>query len=247
MTQNNYDQSSTGINIESRCHYDNWLSQEYFNENFEKIKGDSAWFYTDCRQLNDDSLSEFKTSGKIKDYERLCEYNFISIERADYDNASDYKIDVVQELVALEGFRNAVKEASGFNIKLDFKNDIRMIEIRGYSQGDYAEVYADFTQIESLWGKIPSESELKELFTNYFYDAPIACRVTINNEEYNIYGMPCFKSEYEFQREEFIGYIVESYKKDMISKGAMFDENSKSLNYIKNQLEAMLPDSPNYE
>jgi hypothetical protein len=93
-----------------------------------------------------------------------------------------------------------------YGIKISHKDDIREIDISGYSQGDYAKVFVNFTALEKLWGKKPDEPELKRMFENIFYDVPIYAQVTVDGEEYNYWDCPDYE-EYEWKRDEFITWL----------------------------------------
>jgi hypothetical protein len=96
-------------------------------------------------------------------------------------------------------------------IKLDCmtdKDDMREIYITGYSKGDYAWVYVNFTALEKLWGKKPEETDLKSMFENIFYDVPIYAQVTVNGEEYNYWDCPDY-DEHDWKRDEFIAWLSE--------------------------------------
>ena len=48
MNTNNFDQSSSGVNLELSCFFDTDLAQMYFNDNFERIDRDTPkGFYGD--------------------------------------------------------------------------------------------------------------------------------------------------------------------------------------------------------
>ena len=136
---NNFNTSTTGINIKTSIIYDADLAQMYFHENFKSVEG--GYIYIDCDQLDDEPTPECK-----------------------------------------------------------------LMEITGYSQGDYAKVWYNPTEIEKLWGNAPNEKNLKEQFEQYFYDQPIDISVTINDKE--IRGFEYGSDLYEYDKEETIKAIV---------------------------------------
>jgi hypothetical protein len=100
-------------------------------------------------------------------------------------------------------------------IKLDCmadKDDIREIYITGYSKGDYAWVYVNFTALEKLWGNRPDEPDLKRKFKNMFYDAPIYAQVTVNGgDDYYYWDCPDY-DKYDWKRDEFIAWLSQKTK-----------------------------------
>lgn len=213
-TLNNYDTSSTGVNIECTAYYDTHMSQIDFRENFTLLKGyktrfsgDDVYFYTDNGNISDKGMTEYVIKGKVSDMKKLGEGVYVNIYRKEYKTLGDYKSDLVSELFAEYGFREAQEIASKHNVTISHKNDIRVISVRGYSQGDYAEIWVDFTECKRAWGNDANEDELRELFENLFYDAPIYATATVDEKEYYYWDMPELKSKYHWDRDAWIAYV----------------------------------------
>lgn len=100
------------------------------------------------------------------------------------------------------------KDLNNYDLKdsglyLEPNKILNCVEIRGYSQGDYARVIYSPDDCLKVWGSEAKQNELKEIFTHLFYNAPVYAQITINGDEFNIWDMPEYK-EYEWQRDEFI-------------------------------------------
>lgn len=215
MKTNNFNQSSTGVNIESSCFFDTCLSQDTWRENFQSCKGEKTRF-------RGDEVYYYKDYGNLPNRLESMEYTIKGLKRdlirymddmAFYTWDRDSSKSELQELV-----KDIIEQCEGgiaywmidsdllddYNLKIVPSHELNKIEIRGYSQGDYAEVL--YCPADCNY---PNESELKKLFENMFYDAPIYCRVMINDITYYYSDMDgCeVKSEYDWNREAWIEYV----------------------------------------
>ena len=239
------------MNIEFNGYYDNDLSYMYFQDNFETLKefktqfgGNEVYIYLDSGQLNNPFEGYAQEHTKIKG----TKMNLVQLLKKEFDNVTykellkeDRKELERQVFEQLEHDYNLYKDFSlygannpyGFggdellekyNLKLEFINDYKKIKIRGYSQGDYAEIYYSPSDIKTLWGKEPNEAELNDMFTNYFYDSPISAKITINDIEYNY-----DHSTYEWDREEFIKSVE---KQSGVAASEFENYIPKTLDYL---------------
>lgn len=215
---NNYNINANGPNIACCVCHDSDVAQMLWDENFKVIKhGDrmvvGEYFYTDCGQISEKSLSEYvfkvpsyRAARKLsRDY--YTAFNYPAKEA--YDDLNEYYGDLLNELIADSGFEQAQDITSRYGISIDYKDDIRTIKTRGYSQGDYALVYVNFTALEKLWGKAPCEDNLRKEIDKLFWDCPVYAYAEINGEEYHYHEWPGLKSEYEWDRQGFIEWLAE--------------------------------------
>lgn len=148
---NNFDTSSSGVNLDLNCFFDTNQSQHDFDENFIRIDTDGSSAFND-RYFNVDT------------------FLFIDYGNADQDNY----------------------------------NKSKTVSIRGYSQGDYAEIIIP-TNLGFKRG-----FDFKSYFTNLFYDAPIYAKLDIDDNEF------CFDEyltdQYRYDKDEFLA-IAEKHIK----------------------------------
>lgn len=200
---NNYDQSSTGVNIETSVFYDTGLSQKLWRDNFEKIEEDN-YFYIDDGQVSipDKTIT---INGDDAEIERAYVY-FVNGEDKTLADKKQALLDCIEPSLDNLERENEYLRKQGFDLSFDVPNLLSIVSI-GYSQGDYARVWYDPVALEKLWGKFPNQSELKRLFDHLFWDAPIYGNVTINGEDYSYSEL--MPDEYDYDREEYARIVAE--------------------------------------
>lgn len=217
MYKNNYDQSSTGINIEASTCLDTNLSRIYFNKTIVNFNH-SLYGY----ETNPESIRDFIEIDSKASHEELADLANELNEWCYYD---DYSDEDLRELI-LDAEPEMIMnrywyEQLGSTLKL--KPEFTLYRTRGYCQGD----------IETVLYKGDSMSALiHDSIDHLFWDAPVRAEVTINGNSYEYwdYDLP----EYEWKKSEFISKIMNDYK----------GENPE---YVRQQLEKMLPEELNYE
>lgn len=236
---NNFDQSSTGVNIETTACYDTTQAQWLFTDNFKQLvtpiryQQDGEWFYSD---FDNTSPDDYAISFTVKDQKAL----------KDFMRDNEYKDETIKEIVEydynLDEICNYSKLVDEFPF-LDFvvyhtetKDFVHYNEYgtRGYSQGDYAKVYYIVP-----FGETCNEKALHDEIDRLFWDAPIYGRVYINDIEfaYDEYDL----NTYEWDKSGFIDCVVKDYAKrlGLHIKGSTCE-------YIKETLENLLPENPEY-
>lgn len=211
-TKNNFDNSSTGTNIEFAGYFDCYQSQTDFTDSIETIQHSSysktsIQFYNPHGQIEKDldiKVKALKTD-LYKFVEKYC--------RDDIDRTwlkSDLNEIVIDFLTdELLTYKYDLDELSSDfdDIEISFVNDIDILTTRGYSQGDYALVLVDRTQLTKLWGKYTDN--VQECIDHLFWDAPVWARLTINEDEYH-YNDEGDLKQFEWQRDEFIKLVSKS-------------------------------------
>ena len=207
---NNFDTSTTGINIEYNICHDDDLAQHYFNENFSRLK-ENHYIFSDNEQLIEEPYFAVKGT-------QVNKRKFI-LDDNQYLDSTDLKgmlkpeidemvIEKMSELFFIDDCilcKNEVTEClTPFNLEIE--TPFTIIEIRGYCQGDYASVYVDMPQLAKLWGTKPDIESLEEHFVNLFFDKPIYGMVTINGNE--IDATDFIKDLYVYDKEEILKGIV---------------------------------------
>jgi hypothetical protein len=160
---NNFDTSSTGVNLELSCFFDGFRSQSDFSNNFHTVQHES---YHDhhivafCFEGNLD-VSELEKSYNVDvSSQELFEKYFNHYFDKDYSLATEDQIkDLIQELhcdydvkpiaeCKIEVLLKAIKCNLGYDQKelnhfleqSGFEPEFEMFESRGYCQGDYTQV-----------------------------------------------------------------------------------------------------------
>jgi hypothetical protein len=211
---NNFDQSSTGTNIELSASYDTLVSQMNFNDNIQVITNSGysescLAFYTDSGQLDSDDCLGVQIKGLKADLLKYCIDN-MAYGYTNKDSKADLLDAILTDYEGIKTFYSYQSDLSEYNIELSFINDVQEIEIRGYSQGDYAKVLCDFTSLKKLWGNQPLYSDLDTMLVNLFYDAPVYAKFTIDGIEYD-YSDYCDDS-YIWDRDKFLNGVSKESK-----------------------------------
>ena len=209
MKTNNFDQSSTGINLELACFRDSDQSRIEFEENFtciqpEEYRRSGCWFYSEYgNNEKPDNLSDCYDFGKCnrKDFRQYAlEYYELSEnsepglirelidDMFEYGSWKDLAIHLLDDEVGFyDAMRNEFPDIHNAVLKYESCN------VTGYSQGDYALVlYPIGSKFEGM----------REHFKHLFYDAPIYCRLTVNDEEFDL--MEDTEDYYKWDREAVI-------------------------------------------
>lgn len=157
---NNFDQSSTGVNIELVAHYDSDFAQYLFDDNFVRVETDGSSAFNDY-------------------YRNVGTWLYIDEKSVDPDNY----------------------------------NKSKTVAIRGFCQGDYAEIIVP-TNLSFKRG-----FDFQTYFENLFYRAPVYARIEIDGEEY--YLDEYLSDLYQWDRAEVITGFEKNFnhdKKDIVMK-----------------------------
>jgi hypothetical protein len=259
-TNNNFNVSDSGINIEVCIQLDPESSSRNFDENFIKIEHGrfkGYWLYIDWGNL-------LYLDGKWKNrFDKYFEPDLVlNNDREDrvrmmryitqngyYTSYSDVKNMDTQEMLEYWGDMNS-EETREFldevGIEWEYEFDVIETSTRGYCQGDYEDVLIVPEAIRECWGTpddIKDEDLLdSEYIDNLFWDSPMTCRVEVNGEEIYIEE---FDGQYQqwrkdkngkqyywgYEKEVFIDYVVDHFK----------DDESMDLEVLRKELESVVP------
>lgn len=215
-TLNNYDQSSTGISLECSVYYDTGISRMDFDDSLQILRHSSyretcIAYYTDNGNVPNADSVEFTVKGEDQALTKFVNEN-CGWQAEDFATASR---DDMQEAVINELGPKVLnyEELNEYDLKdtgLELVPSKTLVKVitRGYSQGDYAEVYYCPTDLKEAWGNEPQEKDVKETIDHLFWDAPIAGLFTINGNEYSYYEFPGW-DEWSFKRDEWPAYVSE--------------------------------------
>ena len=235
---NNFNCNSRGLAIELFVQYDNESSQWMFDENFTHIKDDIYWYNTWDGITSPDSFSDlYKITEPDKEtsYEILVDnfnYDLEELEEDNWNSTESWK-EVISNYsfpIDLDDFNNMI---NGYYI--EYKSLYEIVYSRGYSQGDYAEIFVpiELREVYGLADDVDLVDNVKEDIDHFLWDSPLYCRITINDREYY---SETFDGSYEyFNRDMFIKEILAEYKDDGLD-----------INLLKEELDILVPDEPIY-
>ena len=210
-TRNNFDQSSTGLNVECTCFYDTDRSERDFRENFEVLqhsgyRTSSVLYYIDNGNVPGHDEIKFIVKGdkaaKIKFLEKECSFEAEEISSWDDDTIDT---EILGNLEDLNLINYAEKKHFPVVDGLEFvpNKNLIVISSRGYSQGDYSTVIYCPEDIEKAWGNAPDQNDIQKMVDHYLWDAPIYAQITLNENEFNIWDMD-HHDDYTWDREKFV-------------------------------------------
>lgn len=209
---NNFDSNSNGPDIEFHGFFDCYQSQSDFTENFETLVQESyrktaIYFYNSQGELEQNL--EIKVKALKKEL-----HDFVEHYVSDYVDKTWLKSDLYNEVIEflqeeLTAYKYDIEKlAKDYEIDVSFVNDIEILVTTGYSQGDYALVIIDKTQLLKVWGNCPDMKDLQESIDHQFWDSPIHANIIINSNEYSYFDYEL--DEYTWQRDEFIKQVAKA-------------------------------------
>ena len=244
-TLNNYNTNASGPDIEVTCFYDTYSSQMDFEENFTSLDRDCKYFWHECgnyENIFNGYINEFFTVKGLKSNMQkalLVEFqnHYLSDEEIKQANKGDLIEDLLESLARdYGGAMNVIKDINyidgrltDYNLELIPLKAFDVVVIRGYSQGDYMEIFVNIDDFEKVTGAKWSEqkSAIREVFHNMAFDAPIRFKISVNGEEY--FYDEHVESLYKWEPGPFIEYV------------------SKDSGINKADIDALVPNYPDYK
>lgn len=230
-TKNNYDLSSSGVNIECTAFYDTDRSRMDFEDNFKIIQHDgyrtnTIAFYVDHGNVPDHDEIEFKMQG-TEEQKIAClkKEGYTDDDMPPPEDIDDCILDIYGEKITLLNYEDFNNVFAPLSVKPS--KQIEKLITRGYSQGDYAEVFYCPDDLEKAWGKKPEADDLQKTIDHLFWDSPVYATVKINDDEFSYWDQPEY-DDYEWDREKFLKWVAEK-------SGVTFDT-----------LAAIMPDDPSW-
>ena len=201
---NNFNTNSNGADIETICCYSAHESYALFSESIEILQhGTCLAYYIDSGNVPASDSIEFKLKGT--DAQKAAWFKMHGETPAQHLTDEEYIIDSYYEQITLLNYREASEAFAPMSIEPS--KPIEWVTIRGYSQGDIANVAYCPDDLTSVWGNVPDEASLEAEFTHLFYDAPIYCLITIDGKEYSYSEfMP---DVYEWDKAAFVAKVAD--------------------------------------
>lgn len=217
---NNFDQSSTGLNITVNAFRDTDLSRFYFEEAFFTIKEGNKNLLVYCE-------------GSFSDFEK--QYSFTKAELltawAKVENKNDFLVNfrcrmgfsysaaTKQDLIDYcETETGGGSDWLEFQGEAGFKANFDIVISRGYCQGDYREIIVP----HKLWDCIgivkplDVQSNLVTHIDGLLWDCPVYARLFVNEEEF--YIDDCLSDCYTWDKSEALEKTARMIKDSFTSE-----------------------------
>lgn len=215
VTANNFDKSSTGTDIEVTAFRDCGRGQRDFKDNFVMLQHDgystrAIGYYIDNGNLPGPDEITFKVKGSPKNVKKYLIKEGYAESDLTPTHGQDNRAELLgildnPTLLTYQDLNEYALKDSGLEIVPSKK--LEKIETRGYSQGDYAEIWYCPADCKKVWGNEPKPDELETTIHHYYWDQPIYAVITINGTEYNYWDQPEY-DEYEWEPEKFAAYVA---------------------------------------
>ena len=203
---NNLDVSSNGVNLELYCGYDISMAQDNFNENFKALDN-GQFLFIDYGNFSDNFEFDDLINYDVKS--QTVKNLLTNIRVGSYGSSDDLKDDCLHyfgkypyqlnksELLELVENTSPTDEYIEF-LQDNFIAKYELIDLYGYSQGDYAQVIFSHIHLKEYDYDNKSDflSMMQEFFTNLFYSAPIYIDLIIEDENQDINSE--LKNEYNY-------------------------------------------------
>lgn len=242
---NNFDQSSSGVNLELIVNWDCDRSQADFKECFHVLQHSGYRTHSILEYL------DFGNIDKSFDFKDLSNYDFTKKEliaalkiggywdqstakNKGYDLYKATKQELCDYLIEASYYDNLAEFLAD-----NFKPNYKTITSRGYCQGDYSEIIfsknaIDWLEKETNKTFADLKNDLQIEVDHLLWDAPLYARLTIN-DDHDIY------------LDELVNDLY-SYDKDnlLLKFKNIYCENLENFDIIYQFLADNLPDQPTF-
>lgn len=238
---NNFDQSSTGLNITVIAFRDTDLSRFYFEEAFFTIKEGRKDLLVYC----EGNFSDFEKEYSFTKAELLAAYVAHmgdTYSRSDFFNDFKTNMGYGYSKACKDDLVEHVKhelyysyEWHTFCEKAGFKTNFDIVVSTGYCQGDYREVIVPHKLWECIGIPKPEcvQSNLGGHIDNLLWDCPVYARFEVNGEEFYIDQE--LKNSYSWDKSEALE-IAQNLIKDSFTS----EEQSIIMDFLASALETNL-------
>ncbi len=238
---NNFDTSSTGLNIKLHAYYDTDLSHIYFEEAFFRIKegNDTVLVYSEGNYSDFEKEYTFTKAELVAAY---VEYMGQGYNKQSFNNDlktyCNFPASKATKQDLIDFIKNDLYEEyewHNFCKKAGFKANFDIVVSRGYCQGDYKEVILPHKFWECIGFKKPDcvQSNLGTTIDHLLWDCPIYCRFTVNDEEYYIDQE--LKDCYNWDKSEALEIAQELIEKDFTQ-----EQQTTIISFLSNALKTEL-------
>jgi hypothetical protein len=204
---NNFDKSSSGIDIDLNIFFDLSEAHSRWHENFVSVDDEN------------DSTYLFIMDGNLKD---TVDYTVLPKQKTkilkayscDIDDMKYFKT-LSQEDILSELFSTSNDYDIHADVIIEKIRTVRLTEyaeicLMGYSQGEVIKILVNTKEFEKVAGISFDADKEKKLLYNLFFDAPLYAYITINNNDYDLDIHGDYGERYD--KQEIINDIVKQIK-----------------------------------
>ena len=213
------------LQVEINARFDNEVSGEYFNDTFDAIQWTS---YGQHGIFVYNPYKDFDTNGydesDLKPTPRDNKSNATKLVKALKENGElEYYYDTMKEMLEdnrydamsiWDNFFDDIQSDSTQDIigffetnSITYDYHFEKFVTRGYSQGDYAEVYVDTKRYKEVYGTDLDDEAFQEEINHLFWDAPIRGEIAISFEYYQ----NCVTYKVEVATEHITEFLEDEY------------------------------------
>jgi hypothetical protein len=216
MVYDNYDTSSSGINIQAIIEQDEDLAQYNWKENFIAVQDDVFQYidYGNVKEFDDIyDLIEVTENNIVTLLDALVKEGW-SLSDFEGDYSREVLVDKLLEDYYIQDYKEVIDLLNQYGVS--FKKNYEVVYTRGICQGDYAEVLIPIKQLRECWGVSYAIKDEDLVSTEYidrvFWECPITIRVNVNGEEYvdDLDGQYDYYNKYD--KLGLIDRVVEYFK-----------------------------------
>lgn len=225
---NNFDQSSSGVNLELNISFDADRANHEFEESFHILQHNdyrqnsvlvfSLFGNFDVVDFTLTSLDNYKIEELTTKQIFKAFYNYQYPTNIDHDlkcldfngikdllqNLQIENLNTIDQSEILEAIETDLYCDNSFQefLKDTFTCNYLVMESRGYSQGDYSQIIIPFEVLESYKDQTLEqiENNLQDVIDHLLWDQPLYARLTIDEEEF--YIDEHLKDYYEYDQDE---------------------------------------------
>ena len=254
--------------ISGNVSYDNDLSQMWFDESI--VRGEDYgvkdggqynepyYIYVNYGNVDPNTLD---FSRKLnKPFTVYTAYDFlhgVGIEADEFDGLDDM-LETYDKSAIIEMADEVIYDPENYYTDYEtieewlprgyglLEGDYEVIETRGYSQGDYAQVIIPVKELSKVWGTAESEvmGQVKTEIDHLFWDAPLYARVTVDGNEFSYMDIVDGADYYD----NWEGRVhIPAYDKDKFIEAIINNSSVSNTEKLKQELDDILPTEPVYE
>ena len=241
MRRNNFNTSSSGLNIELSVFRDTDRSQMEFDESFTRLE-DGLFVFTEFGNVSDNfsfsDASNYRFT--VKELRQAIKNNYDTELSQHYFSKPFSKLTKAELLEFLDCVTYDSSEVAEF-LQDNFTPLYDNIVPRGYSQGDYAEViitpaYKAYLAGNGKQWDDEQERKTSDLIDKLFWDAPIYARLEIGDNEF--YLDELLVDCYEYDKSQLMQDFERVYAKEF---------SDSQLIIVMEFLADNLPEYPDYQ
>jgi hypothetical protein len=242
MRKNNFDSSSSGLNIELSIFRDTDRSQLEFDESFTRLE-DGLFVFTEFGNVSDNfsfsDASNYRFT--VKELRQAIKKDYDTELSQHYFSKPFSKLTKVELLEFLDCLSYDSSEVAEF-FQTNFTSLYDTLATRGHCQRDYAEVIispaykAHLADNGQSWGNPEVKTSIKTEIGHLFWDAPIHAMLFIGENEFYLHELLAYC--YEYDKDHLMLDFERVYSKE-------FSEDQLAI--VMEFLADNLPEYPDYQ